>query len=94
MSQPNKSKSASPDQTGTRILFVDDDDFYQGLVGMALSRAGYDVMVADGAEEGLDMASTQLPDLILADVTLPGMSGFTFLSMLRALTGLENVPYC
>jgi two-component system sensor histidine kinase/response regulator len=81
--------------TGTasgRILVVDDQQANLRVVGALLSRHGYDVQSADQGGKALDLAAEQSPDLLLLDMMMPGMDGFTLLSKLRELPQLERTP--
>ncbi|HTX70382.1 MAG TPA: EAL domain-containing protein [Thermoleophilia bacterium] len=58
-----------------RILVIDDDADLTATVSAFLENHGYDVITATDGEQGLELAFTQHPDLILLDVTMPGMDG-------------------
>lgn len=58
-----------------RILVVDDDADLIATVAAVLTASGYEVLSATSGEEGLELAFTRHPHLILLDVTMPGMSG-------------------
>jgi EAL domain-containing protein (putative c-di-GMP-specific phosphodiesterase class I)/CheY-like chemotaxis protein len=58
-----------------RILVIDDDADLTASVGAVLEAGGYEVFTAGGGEQGLEMAFTRHPHLILLDVTMPGMDG-------------------
>jgi len=60
---------------GTPILVVDDAPVNRKLIRLLLTHEGYDVRTAERAEEALEMLSDYRPELILADVQLPGMNG-------------------
>ena len=60
----------------TCILVVDDDPAIREMVGMALTRAGYEMLEAGNALEARQMITSRRPDLILLDWMLPGQSGF------------------
>ena len=60
----------------TCILVVDDDPAIREMVGMALTRAGYELLEAGSALEARRIIASQRPDLILLDWMLPGQSGF------------------
>jgi DNA-binding response OmpR family regulator len=66
------------------ILIVEDEYAVARGVQYALQQEGYSVSVAKSAEEGLEFATQQAPDLIILDVRLPGMDGFEMLRRLRA----------
>jgi DNA-binding response OmpR family regulator len=59
-----------------RILVIDDDADVTALVRAALESGGYEVLVADSGESGLELAYTQHPHLILLDVVMPGINGY------------------
>lgn len=67
-----------------RILVVEDNDFNLKLVRDVLSFAGFDVVEARSAEQGVVLAGTSAPDLVLMDLGLPGMDGTEALQRLRA----------
>ncbi|MBI3098888.1 MAG: response regulator [Planctomycetes bacterium] len=75
-----------------RILVVDDDPELCGLVTDILTGAGMQVRSARDGEEALRCARVEVPDAILCDILLPGMSGFTLCRRLRALPALSHVP--
>lgn len=63
--------------TGKRILVVDDEPRLQEMISIVLSNREYEVMTASNGEEAILMARTLEPDLILMDVMMPVMDGFT-----------------
>jgi DNA-binding response OmpR family regulator len=65
------------------ILLIEDNRDYARTLQSNLEREGYDVTVASTGVDGLQMAKTQQPDLIILDLMLPAMSGFTVLQRLR-----------
>ena len=66
-----------------QILLVDDDDLLRRGLRYTLEQAGYIVRDADSAEAGLALVKTELPDLIMLDVGLPGMDGLQALRLLQ-----------
>ena len=66
------------------ILVVDDDPTSNMLVGFLLKSNGYTVNVASDGEEGLAKAEQGNPDLIVLDVMMPKMDGYTFLRKLKS----------
>src|SRR5688572_23819618 len=59
-----------------KILYIEDTENNQILIRRRLEQNGYEVMTADDAEIGLSMAATHQPDLILMDMSLPGLDGW------------------
>ena len=76
-------RSGTP-MTGESILVVEDNELNLKLVRDVLEHAGYDVVEACTAEEGVARAVAEPPDLVLMDLQLPGMDGFAGLRALRA----------
>lgn len=67
-----------------RVLVIEDTPMNQELVTDLLDGLGCDVMAAASAEEGLELARRQRPDLILMDVSLPGLDGLAATRALKA----------
>jgi CheY-like chemotaxis protein len=68
---------------GETILVVDDSAVNRKLLAAVLRAGGYQVLLAETAEQALIILATALPDLVLVDVQLPGMSGLDFTRCLR-----------
>lgn len=75
-----------------RILVVDDEPDSILPVTVALSQAGYDVVTAKDGWEGLARARRMKPDLVLLDVKMPQMDGWTFMKFVRAHRDLASIP--
>ncbi|HLF01364.1 MAG TPA: response regulator [Anaerolineales bacterium] len=74
------------------VLIVDDDREIVRLIETALSAKGYNVQMAYDARQGLALALSDPPDLILLDYYLPGKDGLALLRDLRAASNLTDVP--
>ena len=74
------------------ILVVEDEPGIQEVLKFNLGQHGHDVIVASDAEEGLNLLRGALPDLILLDWMLPGMSGIDFARRVRADSRQKNIP--
>lgn len=74
------------------ILYIEDDKNSQRLVERILKHAGYNVLIASRALEGIDMARQYKPDLILTDINLPDLSGREITVRLRNDASLKDVP--
>ena len=74
------------------ILVVEDKETNRKLVRDVLQFKGYEVAEATTAEEGLEMARSRQPDLILMDIHLPGMDGVAALKHLRADEQTRGIP--
>jgi CheY-like chemotaxis protein len=66
------------------ILVIDDSEDIRELFQFALEAAAYQVRVAADGREGLDVVRERRPDLIITDISMPGMNGFNFLVHLRS----------
>lgn len=75
-----------------RILVVDDDEKSRRLACDVLEHQGYSVTRAASGEEALVLARSQVFDLALLDIQLPGLSGVETFKALRALPGWAGVP--
>lgn len=76
----------------TKILIVEDIPDNAELVRRIMSARGYEVFHAPDAETGLEMAVSELPDLILLDLGLPDHDGLTLAGWLRDEPALGQVP--
>jgi diguanylate cyclase (GGDEF)-like protein len=75
-----------------RILVVDDDPDILQFVRLNLELDGFDVDLAGGGREALEMAAAAPPDLMLLDVMMPEIDGLTVLRRLRSDPGTANIP--
>ena len=66
-----------------KVMLIDDDCGVHTLIKRILEDAGYSYCGAYGGEEGLEMLSTEHPDLLLLDVMMPGMNGFDVCKSIR-----------
>lgn len=76
-----------------KILVVDDSDYILESTSMLLSLEGYTVYTATNGLEGLQKALEVKPDLILCDVQMPLMDGYTLLEHLRSNSETESIPF-
>jgi len=74
------------------ILVIDDDKNILRLLEFALQRAGHTVTLCVDGLQGLAQAESQLPDLIVADVMMPKMTGYDFCKQVRAKPALQETP--
>jgi CheY-like chemotaxis protein len=76
----------------SRVLVVEDDRFLRRACEASLRQRALDVTVAADGEEGLRLARTERPDLILLDLLMPKMSGLDVLRALKADDATRGIP--
>lgn len=74
-----------------KILLVEDDNNLREIYEMLLTAEGYSILTAGDGEEGLSIALKEKPDLIIADVMMPKLSGFEMLENLKAAPEMKDV---
>jgi len=74
------------------ILLVEDHQEIWDFLSRRLKRRGYDVVVAQDGQEGIDKARSEPPDLILLDMNLPVMDGWTVAKTLRGEEATKAIP--
>lgn len=84
-------KGTGVDMTTLTVLVVEDTPANMKLTCMLLRREGYRVLQADNAVDGINMAKSHLPDLVLMDIQLPGMDGLTAIRMLQQDTATRHI---
>lgn len=75
-----------------KVLVVDDNRTLMKWMDKKLSAEGYTVLTAGNGKEGLDIASRELPDLIVSDVDMPVMDGGEMVSKLKASRITSHIP--
>lgn len=75
-----------------RILYIEDTFDNQVLVRRILTAEGYEVLVANNGIEGLAIVEKEAPDLILMDINMPELDGYTVTSKIKAKKHLAKVP--
>lgn len=76
----------------TQILIVEDNEMNRDMLTRRLERKGYDVTCAVDGPEGIEMARTRSPDLILMDVALGAMDGWEVTTILQADEQTRGIP--
>jgi CheY-like chemotaxis protein len=77
---------------GVRVLVIDDEPDARDLTRAVLEKCGAAVRVAASASEGLARVSEDRPDVIVCDVHMPEVDGYTFVRRLRDQVGAAKVP--
>jgi len=77
-----------------KILCIEDDIETARLIGEDLTERGFEVLLVHEAEQAIPAILASCPDLVLCDVSMPGLSGFEVLEQLTAITPrCENMPF-
>ncbi len=75
-----------------RILLVEDDSGTIDVMQAELKFLGYEVIVAENGLKAVEIAASELPDLIVMDIRLPKMDGLQATSLIRADPKTKNIP--
>jgi len=75
----------------TRILYIDDDSSNRLLVKRVLLAEGFDVDESDNAQDGIEMAASNPPDLILMDISMPDIDGLTATNRIRNIPEIADI---
>ncbi|SEA18678.1 Signal transduction histidine kinase [Arachidicoccus rhizosphaerae] len=95
--QPNEAFSKSSNQIQqpiiANILVVDNDILNRTYMAMLLKRKGYQVIESSGAEDALNKLKSQQLDLVITDISMPGMSGYQLAATIRSNEGMnQKIP--
>lgn len=80
-----------PDQKAT-ILYIEDNPDNRMLVRRILVSEGYSVLEAVNAFDALNILKNNRPDLILMDINMPDMDGYTLTARIKSMPGFERIP--
>ncbi|MBI4309334.1 MAG: response regulator transcription factor [Candidatus Omnitrophica bacterium] len=75
-----------------KILIIDDDPTMVKMVESFLAAHGYTVLSASGGEEGLEQIRAGRPDLIILDIQMPAMNGYTFIFEFKKIPDTSAIP--
>lgn len=76
----------------SKILLVEDNEMNRDMLSRRLKRKGYDVIVAVDGAEGVSMTTSESPDLILMDMSLPVMDGLEATRQIKADARSQTIP--
>jgi CheY-like chemotaxis protein len=76
----------------SKVLLVEDNEMNRDMLSRRLIRKGYEVVMAVNGQLGVDMASTEDPDIILLDMSLPVMDGWTAAKILKDDPTTKDIP--
>lgn len=75
------------------ILLIDDDIRVSGLLKRFLYEAKYNVIEANNGTKGIELAKSMKPDIILCDIMMPEMDGYTVLKHIRSDSDTKPIPF-
>jgi two-component system, cell cycle response regulator DivK len=75
-----------------KILYVEDNEDNVYMLRRRLQRSGFEVVVAADGEQGIELARTERPDLILMDLSLPVLDGWEATRRLKAAEDTQSIP--
>ena len=76
----------------TKILYVEDNEDNVYMLSRRLKRKGFEIVIAVDGEQGVEMAFSEKPDLILMDLSLPKMDGWTATKQIKSNNELKSIP--
>ncbi|MZG54175.1 MAG: response regulator [Nitrospinae bacterium] len=76
----------------TKILLVEDNEMNRDMLSRRLKRKGYEVVIAVDGQEGVNMANSESPALILLDMSLPVMDGWEAARQLKSNPDTKDIP--
>jgi CheY-like chemotaxis protein len=75
-----------------KILLVEDNEMNRDMLSRRLEKRGYNILIAESGEQGLSLAHTETPDLVLMDITLPEMDGWEATRLLKQNERTCHIP--
>ena len=75
-----------------KILLVEDNEMNRDMLSRRLARKGYDVAIAEDGQLGVEMASSESPDLILMDMSLPVIDGWEATRRIKGAADTGAIP--
>ena len=76
----------------TKILYVEDNPDNVYMLTRRLKKKGFELIIAGDGQEGIDKAIKESPDLILMDLSLPTMDGWTATAEIKKIEGVKDIP--
>ncbi|MBI4783898.1 MAG: response regulator [Oscillatoriophycideae cyanobacterium NC_groundwater_1537_Pr4_S-0.65um_50_18] len=75
-----------------KILLVEDNEMNRDMLSRRLERKGFQVVIATDGQQGVEMAQAEFPDLILMDMSLPILDGWSATRQLKQTSMTQNIP--
>ena len=76
----------------SKILIVEDNEMNRDMLSRRLERKGFDIVMAEDGQKGVDMSKSETPDLILMDLSLPIMDGWEATSTIKSEEITKDIP--
>ena len=77
----------------SKVLVIEDEEAIREIIDDLLTAENYNIITAANGKEGLELALSKLPDLIICDVMMPEIDGYQVLEQLRKNTVTETIPF-
>ena len=75
-----------------KILLVEDNEMNRDMLSRRLTRKGFEVLIAEDGQKGMDMTQNEHPDLVLMDMSLPVVDGWEATRQLKAAEETKHIP--
>lgn len=75
-----------------KILLVEDNEMNRDMLSRRLARSGFEIAIAVDGRQGVEMASAENPDIILMDMSLPGIDGWEATRRVKANPATRGIP--
>jgi len=76
----------------TKLLLIEDNEMNRDMLSRRLTRRGYEVAIAIDGAQGVEMARTETPDLVLMDLSLPIIDGWEATRLIKASAETKHLP--
>ena len=74
------------------VLLVEDNEMNRDMLSRRLKKRGYDLLIAEDGEQGVTQADNNHPDIILMDMSLPGIDGVEATRQIRSMSHTSSIP--
>ncbi len=92
LNKPRAGRDTGNNLTGKKVMWVEDDQFLSDLISRKLNHQGCRLLYSRTGEDALKLLETEVPDIIILDLLLPGISGFDVLEKAKANPRVKDVP--
>jgi two-component system cell cycle response regulator DivK len=76
----------------SKILLVEDNEMNRDMLSRRLLKKGFELVMAEDGEQAIEVARSQTPELILMDISLPGLDGWEATRRLKAMPETQAIP--